>query len=409
MPGPVLHLGAVVMCSHAGPAHADRAVPARAVSGQPVVTIASPYAVTGCALTRHGQRRRASPGSGSPARSRVLAGGAAAWRRWRARRRASRPARRCMPISAQPRVIVDMSVDFPYALRRARAARRPRTRDDHVRDLIEQVLFTAPGERVMRPDFGSGLLELVFEPGGGELVADDAAPRAGRAAAVARRPRSPASRSRSTHDDGTLTVRVSYVVLRTQRDAPRRRSRGARREVPLLRRAPPAARSRQVGALNGIEYVEVSDSDAPTQALRQRTLFVRLLQPAPGLHAANVVIAGGERMPAVGVEWVAPATALPAGRGPGARRRASRTRRPCCSSAPARRGDFSRYTLRLVAGAGSARRRPASTRCCRASSSRSRSSARRTSTARRPATATTSRRRRPRSTTSPRTTTPSGG
>lgn len=35
---------------------------------------------------------------------------------------------------------------------------------DHIRDLIEQVLFTAPGERVNRPDFGSGLLQLVFEP-----------------------------------------------------------------------------------------------------------------------------------------------------------------------------------------------------------------------------------------------------
>ncbi|MFJ8113477.1 GPW/gp25 family protein [Streptomyces sp. NPDC096132] len=36
--------------------------------------------------------------------------------------------------------------------------------DGHVRDLVEQVLFTAPGERVNRPDFGSGLLGLVFEP-----------------------------------------------------------------------------------------------------------------------------------------------------------------------------------------------------------------------------------------------------
>lgn len=35
---------------------------------------------------------------------------------------------------------------------------------EHVRDLVEQVLFTAPGERVNRPDFGSGLLGLVFEP-----------------------------------------------------------------------------------------------------------------------------------------------------------------------------------------------------------------------------------------------------
>lgn len=40
----------------------------------------------------------------------------------------------------------------------------------HVRDLIEQVLFTAPGERVMRPDFGSGLGQLTFEPSSTELA-----------------------------------------------------------------------------------------------------------------------------------------------------------------------------------------------------------------------------------------------
>jgi uncharacterized protein len=42
--------------------------------------------------------------------------------------------------------------------------------DDHVRDLVEQVLFTSPGERVNRPTFGSGVLRLVFEPGGTELA-----------------------------------------------------------------------------------------------------------------------------------------------------------------------------------------------------------------------------------------------
>ncbi len=36
--------------------------------------------------------------------------------------------------------------------------------DAHLRQLIEQLLFTAPGERVMRPDFGAGLRALVFEP-----------------------------------------------------------------------------------------------------------------------------------------------------------------------------------------------------------------------------------------------------
>ncbi len=40
-----------------------------------------------------------------------------------------------------------------------------------IRGLIEQVLFTAPGERVMRPDFGSGLHQLVFAPNSPELAA----------------------------------------------------------------------------------------------------------------------------------------------------------------------------------------------------------------------------------------------
>jgi phage baseplate assembly protein W len=43
--------------------------------------------------------------------------------------------------------------------------------DDHVRGLIEQVLFTAPGERVNRPTFGSGLLAAVFQPNSDELAA----------------------------------------------------------------------------------------------------------------------------------------------------------------------------------------------------------------------------------------------
>jgi hypothetical protein len=36
--------------------------------------------------------------------------------------------------------------------------------EDHVRDMIYQVLFTNPGERVNRPDFGCGLLQMVFLP-----------------------------------------------------------------------------------------------------------------------------------------------------------------------------------------------------------------------------------------------------
>jgi len=34
--------------------------------------------------------------------------------------------------------------------------------DDHIRERLEQILFTAPGERVMVPDFGCGVRDLVF-------------------------------------------------------------------------------------------------------------------------------------------------------------------------------------------------------------------------------------------------------
>jgi phage baseplate assembly protein W len=42
---------------------------------------------------------------------------------------------------------------------------------DHVRDMIEQLLLTSPGERVNRPDFGSGLLQMVFAPNRVEIAA----------------------------------------------------------------------------------------------------------------------------------------------------------------------------------------------------------------------------------------------
>ncbi|QRK06079.1 GPW/gp25 family protein [Archangium violaceum] len=60
---------------------------------------------------------------------------------------------------------------FPYALDpRGYTATSP-SYDAHVRDLIEQVLFTSPGERINRPDFGSGVMQLVFAPLGEELLA----------------------------------------------------------------------------------------------------------------------------------------------------------------------------------------------------------------------------------------------
>ena len=63
-----------------------------------------------------------------------------------------------------------MNVDYPFHFDthgRTAAA----DDDDHIRDLIEQVLFTSPGERVNRPDFGAGLLQLVFAPNSDALAA----------------------------------------------------------------------------------------------------------------------------------------------------------------------------------------------------------------------------------------------
>jgi uncharacterized protein len=64
-----------------------------------------------------------------------------------------------------------MNLDFPYQFdSRGRTALAP-SQDHHIRDMIEQLLFTNPGERVNRPDFGSGLLQLIFAPNSPELAA----------------------------------------------------------------------------------------------------------------------------------------------------------------------------------------------------------------------------------------------
>lgn len=63
-----------------------------------------------------------------------------------------------------------MNIDFPFHFdSRGRTAATGES--DHIRDMIEQIIFTNPGERVNRPDFGSGLLQLVFAPNSPELAA----------------------------------------------------------------------------------------------------------------------------------------------------------------------------------------------------------------------------------------------
>jgi uncharacterized protein len=108
-----------------------------------------------------------------------------------------------------------MHIDYPY-----RFDQRGRTGttddEDHVHDLVEQVLFTAPGERVNRPDFGSGLLQLVFAPNSDELAT---ATQLMVQAALLRWLGEYISieRVEVESQDGLLRVVVQYVIRRTQR------------------------------------------------------------------------------------------------------------------------------------------------------------------------------------------------
>jgi phage baseplate assembly protein W len=63
-----------------------------------------------------------------------------------------------------------MAIDLPYRVDRTGRTAAPAGPAEHARALIEQVLFTAPGERVMRPGFGTGVYQLVFAPAGDQAA-----------------------------------------------------------------------------------------------------------------------------------------------------------------------------------------------------------------------------------------------
>ncbi|MBD0288691.1 MAG: GPW/gp25 family protein [Flavisolibacter sp.] len=107
-----------------------------------------------------------------------------------------------------------MNISYPFQF--DNTGRTAQTDDErHIRDMIEQVLFTAPGERVNRPDFGSGLMQLVFEPNSDELVITTQFMVQGalqqwlgdlievRGVTV-------------SNEDSTLRVTVAYTIRRTQ-------------------------------------------------------------------------------------------------------------------------------------------------------------------------------------------------
>jgi phage baseplate assembly protein W len=63
-----------------------------------------------------------------------------------------------------------MQIEFPYGLDARGRTAAAATDDDHIRQMIEQVLFTSPGERVNRPTFGTNLMNLVFAPASSEIA-----------------------------------------------------------------------------------------------------------------------------------------------------------------------------------------------------------------------------------------------
>lgn len=64
-----------------------------------------------------------------------------------------------------------MDLRFPLQIDSSGRTASAVDRDSHIREMIEILLFTSPGERVNRPDFGAGLLRAIFAPNSPELAA----------------------------------------------------------------------------------------------------------------------------------------------------------------------------------------------------------------------------------------------
>jgi Bacteriophage baseplate protein W len=106
-----------------------------------------------------------------------------------------------------------MNVDFPYHFD---GRRRTAVTDeaDHIRDLIEQIIFTTPGERVNRPDFGAGVLQLLFGPASPEAAATaEFMIKGALQQHLGRRVQLEAVTTEAV--DATLVIRITYRLART--------------------------------------------------------------------------------------------------------------------------------------------------------------------------------------------------
>ena len=64
-----------------------------------------------------------------------------------------------------------MSLAFPFHLTPVGRSAQSPSPETHIRELLEQLLLTRPGERVNRPQLGCGLGDLVFGPSSPEVAA----------------------------------------------------------------------------------------------------------------------------------------------------------------------------------------------------------------------------------------------
>ena len=234
-----------------------------------------------------------------------------------------------------------MHVHYPYGFDdRGRTASSQEA--GHIRELVEQVLFTAPGERVNRPDFGCGLLGLVFEPAGDVLAAATAMAVQGalqqwlgeliQVDAVS-----------VEAEDAVVRVSVDYVIRKSGDQVTTEFF-----EKPMSGHAFKCANANrrklvsQQFALNGIDFLEVASTDQRNLRLS----FIHALpgQPngvppaAPSLAENNLRIEGGFRRREIGI---VPGSLTILGR--------------VITFRVTEAGDFSTYTLRVVgSGAGDA-------------------------------------------------------
>jgi phage baseplate assembly protein W len=108
-------------------------------------------------------------------------------------------------------------LDYPYGVGSA-GAPKTTTPDDHLRDLILQVLFTNPGERVNLPEFGAGVQQLIFAPNSDTLrtstqflISNSLQQWLGDRIDV-----SQVSVTSAPGDEETVTIEIVYVVKATQ-------------------------------------------------------------------------------------------------------------------------------------------------------------------------------------------------